>query len=186
MRLFVGVDLPADIKQALLEFQSELRLLGFTGSFKAQDNFHITLEFIGELDESKLPELTETLSKAARNHNPFKLNVFGLGAFPSFKRPHTLWTAVNGSLTELNSLRDDLHQELKNKGFELEERKFKPHITLVSRPKLDNIDFSVVQSKKLGEFMVSDVVLFESRALRGKRVYIGLYRAGLEASGLLN
>ena len=179
MRLFIGVDLPAEIKQALLDFQSELRLLGVKGSFKSQDNFHITLEFLGELGDSKIPALNETLAKVASNHKPFELNIVGLGAFPSFKRPHTLWTGVDGSLIELNRLRDDLHHELKNKGFELEERQFKPHITLASRPKLDTIDFSVLQTKKLNEFMVAEVTLFESRAVSGKRVYTGLYRARL-------
>ena len=180
MRLFIGVDLPAEIKQALLDFQAELRRLGVKGAFKSQDNFHITLEFLGELDEDKIPMLTETLAKAARSNKPFDIKIAGLGAFPSFKRPHTLWTAVNGSLTELRRLRDDLHLELKNEGLKLDERQFKPHITLASRPILNNIDFSVVQSKKLGEFLVTDVVLFESRALGGKRVYLDLFRAGLQ------
>lgn len=177
MRLFIGVDLPAEIKRTLLDFQSELKLLGVNGSFKSPDNFHITLEFLGELDGNKIPALTETLSKVAGNYQPFELIIGGLGVFPSFKRPHTLWTAVNGSLSELNGLRDVLHIGLKNKDFKLEERLFKPHITLASRPKLDNIDFSAVQNKKLGEFMVGDIVLFESRAIRGKRVYIDLFRA---------
>ena len=179
MRLFIGVDLSAEIKQALLDFQSELRLLGVKGSFKSQDNFHITLEFLGELDDTKVSAVNETLLKVASNCNPFELNIVGLGAFPSFKRPHTLWTAVNGSLTELNSLRDDLHHELKNKGFKLDERQFKPHITLASRPNLENIDFSLVQTKKLGEFMVTEVVLFESRAIQRKRIYEDIYRVSL-------
>jgi len=183
MRLFVGVDLPAEIKQVLLEFQSELRLLGVNGSFKSQDNFHITLEFLGELDYNKIPELIETLTKVVSNYKPFEINIVGIGAFPSFKQPHTLWTAVNGSLTELNKLRDDLHRELKNKGFVLDERQFKPHITLASRPKLENIDFSVFHAKRLGEFMVTEVVIFESRTIAGKRVYADLYKAGFETSG---
>ncbi len=186
MRLFIGVDLPVKLKQALLDFQSQLKLLGVNGSFKSQDNFHITLEFLGELDVRKISVLSEILSKVASNRGRFELEIAGLGAFPSFKRPHTLWTAVNGSLTKLNRLRDDLHQELKNKGFVLDERQFKPHITLASRPRLDNIDFSVVQSEKLGKFIVKDVVLFESRALQGKRVYEVLYRAGLGIAGSEN
>ncbi|GAB6151880.1 RNA 2',3'-cyclic phosphodiesterase [Desulfosporosinus burensis] len=186
MRLFIGVDLPTKIKQALLEFQSELRHLGVNGSWKSQDSLHITLEFLGELDSTMIPVLTETLTKVASNYSSFELNLGGVGGFPSLKRPHTLWTALNGGLTELNRLRDDLHLELKKKGFELEERQFKPHITLVSRPKLDNIDLSVVHIKKLGEFRVAEVVLFESRAIGGKRVYIDLYRADLETSGFLN
>jgi len=183
MRLFVGVDLPAEIKQTILKFQSELRHLGVNGFWKSLDNLHITLEFLGELEPDKISALTETLTKVASNYKPFRLTIGGLGAFSSLKQPHTLWTAVSGSLTELNRLRYDLHHELKIKGFELDERQFKPHITLASRPKLDNIDFSVVRSKILGEFMVEEFVLFESRAIRGKRVYTDLYRAGFETTG---
>lgn len=182
MRLFIGVDLPAEIKQSLIEFQSELRLLGVNGSFKSQDNFHITLEFLGELDDSKVPTINEALLRAASNNKPFALDIVGIGAFPSFKRPHTLWTGVNGSLIELNKLRDELHRELKRESFELEERKFKPHITLASRPKSEAVDFSALQAKKFGEFLVTEVILYESRAIGGKRVYTDLFRAQLKSS----
>jgi len=183
MRLFVGIDLPSEIKQILLKFQSDLSHICVHGSWKSLDNLHITLEFIGELEPDKISALTETLMKVATNYKPFGLTIGGLGAFPSFKQPHTLWTAISGSLTELNRLRSDLHHELKIKGFELDERQFKPHLTLASRPKLDNIDLSVVRTKTLGEFMVAEVVLFESRAIAGKRVYIDLYRAGFGTAG---
>ena len=116
------------------------------------------------------------------SHYPFGLTIGGIGAFPSLKQPHTLWTAVSGSLTELNRLRHDLHHELQIKGFELDERLFKPHITLASRPKLDKADVSVVRTKILGEYMVAEVVLFESRAIGGKRVYSDLVRAGFASS----
>ncbi|MFZ3132089.1 MAG: RNA 2',3'-cyclic phosphodiesterase, partial [Desulfosporosinus sp.] len=152
MRLFVGVDLPLEIQQTLLKFQSELRELGVYGSWKSPDNFHITLEFLGEPEFDKLSVLTETLTKVAGNYRRFGLSIGGIGAFPSLKKPHTLWTAVSGSLTELNRLRRELHHELQIKGFKLDERQFKPHITLASRPKLDKVDFSVVQTKIFGEY----------------------------------
>ncbi|MBC2729009.1 RNA 2',3'-cyclic phosphodiesterase [Desulfosporosinus sp.] len=179
MRLFIGIDLPVEIKHALVNFQSELRALGVNGSFKSQDNFHITLEFLGELGKDKIPVLNETISKVASNYKSFDLNISGVGAFPSFKRPHTLWTAVQGCLNELNSLRNELHRELQTKGFKLDERQFKPHITLASRPSLGTIDFSMVYTKKIGKFMVAEVVLFESRPVSGKRVYVSLFKAGL-------
>jgi len=185
MRLFVGCDLPDEIKQSILRFQSELRHLGVNGVWKSLDNFHITLKFLGELELDKISVLKETLSVVASNHNPFGLTIGGLGAFPSLKKPQTLWTAVGGGLTELNRLRHDMHQELQIKGFKLDERQFKPHITLASRPTLDN-DFSVVHTEILGEYMVEEIVLFESSAIRGKRVYTDLYRAGFETMGKLN
>ncbi|MDI6812736.1 MAG: RNA 2',3'-cyclic phosphodiesterase [Desulfitobacteriaceae bacterium] len=180
MRLFIGIDLPPEIKQIILEFQSELSQHGVDGLWKSQDNFHLTLEFLGEIEPNDIPTLTATLSKVARNHEPFKLDIGGLDAFPSIQRPHTLWTALGGSLSELKRLRDEIHHELAKRRFVLEERQFKPHITLASRPQLDNVDISDVAKKKLGEFMVVDVVLFESRTIRGKRIYTDLYRTRLK------
>jgi 2''-5'' RNA ligase len=181
MRLFIGIDLPDEQKQTLLEFQSELRHHGVNGLWKSEENFHITLEFLGELESNTLSIITEILSKGAENHKRFNLNLGGLGAFPSFIRPHTLWTGVGGSLNELQQLRNEIHTELAKKGFLLEDRGFRPHITLASRPKLNDIDLSVFQTKKLGEFNVGEVVLFESRAIRGKRTYTNLYGASLSS-----
>jgi 2'-5' RNA ligase len=85
MRLFVGVDLPIVLKQTLLEFQSELRQLGVYASWKSQENFHLTLEFLGELNFTSIPTLSKVLSKVARNNKTFKLSLGGLGAFPSIQ-----------------------------------------------------------------------------------------------------
>ncbi|MDP4126521.1 MAG: RNA 2',3'-cyclic phosphodiesterase [Bacillota bacterium] len=179
MRLFIGVDLPDEIKENLLKVQSELRHHGASGFWKSVENFHITLEFLGEIDVNRIPLITETLSKVANNHTSFMLNISGLGAFPSFMKPHTLWTGVGGNLHQLSLLRDEIHKKLAQNGFVLEERKFKPHITLASRPNLDGLDLSVFQTKNFGEFTVEEVVLFESSVIQGKRTYTNLYSANL-------
>lgn len=180
MRLFIGVDLPAEIKEAVNEFQSELGQLGVRGRWKSKDNFHITLEFLGAIEASRINLLCETLSRVGKNVSPFRIRIGGIGAFPSFKQAHTLWTGLQGSLSELQRLRSDLHHELKTIGFQLEERKFSPHITLASRPNLENINFTMIQTKELGDFIVEEVVLFESLTVAGKRVYKALFSAGLE------
>ena len=182
MRLFVGIDLPYKLKETLLQFQSELRSLGVKGSWKSEENFHLTLEFLGELDQEKIITLTEALSKVARINKPFKLSLGGIGAFPTMTRPHTLWTAPMGSLSELSRLRDEIHLELANHGFVLENRQFKPHITIASRPILDDVDLSSVHTEMLGEFDVTKVGLFESKAIRGRRIYTVLHDASLGKS----
>jgi len=171
MRLFVGIDLPKNIKQNILNFQSELRQMGIDGFWKSVDNFHLTLEFLGESDPGGIPKITEVLQKAAGNRKPFILQLGGIGGFPSLKRPHTLWTAVTGNVTELHGLRADIHSGLLHIGFELEERPYSPHMTLASHPKIMCSDFLVSQTKQLGEFNVNDVKLFESVVIRGKRTY---------------
>lgn len=179
MRLFIGIDLPKELKQALLNFQHELKTLGLQGTWKSSDNFHLTLEFLGESDSNSVVRLNEILSSVVRNHRFFVLKLGGLGAFPSFKRPHTLWTSIQGSADELNRLRAELHAQLLKNGFVLDDRPFKPHITLASRPQLEHLDLSAVQTRELGEFLVSEVILFESKVIHGKRVYLDLTKVEL-------
>ncbi|NLO97004.1 MAG: RNA 2',3'-cyclic phosphodiesterase [Peptococcaceae bacterium] len=131
----------------------------------------MTLEFLGEIQPQSIAEISSVLVEAAKNKQPFILGLEGLGGFPSLKKPHTLWTAVNGNLPELFQLRDDIHQGLLNKGFQLENRPFKPHLTLASRPVLKNIDLSAMQKRKLGSFRVGEVILYDSSVIMGKRTY---------------
>jgi 2'-5' RNA ligase len=179
MRLFIGIDLPEDLKKRLLAFQAELKELGIRGSWKARENLHITLEFFGEVEPNVIPILTKTMTQVAKNHRAVSLNVGGLGAFPSWRRPHTMWTAVRGELMNLNEIRDELHRELVQKGIALEDRLFKPHLTLASRPEVDRVDLASVQSKKIGEFIVKEIVLFESKAISGKRIYTHFFEETL-------
>lgn len=174
MRLFVGIDLPKKIKQTLVGFQSELQLLGVKASWKSQENFHLTLEFLGELEPSSLSKIGKALIKGAAQSKPFHLSIGGLGAFPSLARPRVLWIGMGGSLTELNALQANIHQELLKSGVTLENRDFKSHITLASRPELHKNDFSSVMGKQFGEFSVSEFALIESKEIRGKRIYTAI------------
>ncbi len=159
MRLFVGIDLPSEVKQQLLNFQSELRNMGVSGFWKVKDNFHLTLEFLGELNPNTVAKINKILEKAVLNKQSFQLSLEGLGGFPSLQRSHTLWTAIGGNKTALLRLRDEIHLGLLSNYFTLEDRVFKPHMTLASRPILNGIDLSSVQTKKLGEFNATRVQL---------------------------
>ncbi|MHB8126228.1 MAG: RNA 2',3'-cyclic phosphodiesterase [Desulfitobacteriaceae bacterium] len=170
----MGIDLQNQLKQTLVGFQSELQQLGVKASWKSQENFHLTLEFLGELEPSRVPKIVKALIKGAVQSKPFHLSVGGFGAFPSLARPRVLWTGINGSLTELNELQANIHNELLKSGFTLENRDFKSHITLASRPELPKIDFSSVKEIFFGEFLVSDFALIESKVIRGKRNYTAI------------
>jgi 2'-5' RNA ligase len=179
MRTFIGIDLPVQVKQNLLILQSELKQLGIKGFWKHQDNFHITLEFLGEVEPGKIAVIENILAKTASNHNKFALKLNGLGAFPSLTRPHTLWTAINGDIKRLYNLQRDIHLELLSHGFSLDKRPFKPHISLASRPEFRSLDLEMYMNKLLAEIAVTDIVLFESRVTGGKRSYPHLFEAKL-------
>lgn len=174
MRLFVGIDLPGQLKEELVKFQSELKQLGVKAFWKSPENFHITLEFLGELESGNVPVISNALNKGAKQSKPYYLKVVGLGAFPSLIRPRVLWTGVNGNLIELNKLQANIHHELLDSGFTLENRAFKSHITLASRPELPRTNLANFKEKVFGEFLVSEFALIESKVIRGKRIYTAI------------
>lgn len=180
MRLFIGIDLPDTIKQNLFIFQTNLKSMGLNGSWKSKDALHITLEFLGELPPESIPCLTQILKNSITNKKQFRLQVRGLNAFPSFKRPHTLWVGVGGNIKTLLLIWNDVHSELIKYGFTLQKSPFKPHITLLSRPKHIDFDVSALPIGKLGEFIVSEIILFESKVENGKRIYSDLFKVSLK------
>lgn len=180
MRVYIGVDLPAYVKQSLLESQSQLKELGLKGSWKPAEYFHITLEFLGELSPESIPLLIRIVDTAIAGKKAFRLTIDQFGAFPSFHHPHTLWAGVGGSVRKLNQIQNDLHAELKNNGFELQQAPFKPHISLLSRPHEMLHNLASFSLKRPGRFTVSEVIIFESKVADGKRVYPALHRARLK------
>ncbi len=179
MRLFIGLDLPNEIKSNLLEFQNDLKNDGVKGFYKRVENFHLTIEFLGEISINKLNDLKEIISKVALNHKVFLLELSGLGCFPSLKRPHTLWSGFKGELDKLHALQVDLRKALLNKEFILEDRLYKPHMSLISRPDFCDKELSEYKDRHFGKFEVNEVVLFESKSEGGKRIYNRVFSSKL-------
>jgi len=90
MRLFIGIDLPNHVKQSLFKSQLRLKILGVKGSWKKPDNFHITMEFLGELPSEFVPVLIQILNAVVTEKRIFRLNIDKIGAFPSFQRTQIL------------------------------------------------------------------------------------------------
>jgi len=180
MRIYIGVDLPSCVKESLLESQLQLKKLGIKGSWKPAKYLHITLEFLGEVLPETIPVLAKIVDTVVSDKKAFRLNIDRIGAFPSFKRAHTIWAGINGSVRKLNQIWSDLHAELEKNGFELQKSPFKPHISILSRPKEMETDISSFQLRRPGRFTISEIIIFESKEVDGKRIYPDLYRAKLK------
>ena len=179
MRLFIGLDIPEKIKSSLAQLQESLKNNGVKGHWKRTENMHLTLEFLGELEPSTTPVLSEIINKVANQHHSFKLSIENLGAFPSFTRPHTLWVGSGKGVDKLIDLQQLLHSELLSAGFKLDARSYKPHFTIASKPQIFGIDLSSYKDVNIGCFSVNELILYESKVEQGKRVYNALYKEKL-------
>jgi RNA 2',3'-cyclic 3'-phosphodiesterase len=123
-RLFIALDLPEDVLDALDRLCEGLP--GVRWSDPGQ--FHLTLRFLGEVEQGTFYEVGEAL--AGVSHPPFELALKGLGQFPPRGAPHTLWAGVDDPAGALPTLRRRIERTLAEVGLEPERRKFTPHVTL--------------------------------------------------------
>lgn len=123
IRLFVGLDLPSSLRDSLESLTGGIPGANWT----PPENYHVTLRFIGEVDEDCCEDIHDALSEIRAP--AFDLHVAGLGAFESGHRAHTLWVGVPKE-PPLVHLRDKVERAVKSTGLEPEHRKFTPHVTI--------------------------------------------------------
>jgi 2'-5' RNA ligase len=127
MRLFTGIELPAEIAETLTRLIDGLRPVAHLKWTPAY-NLHLTTKFIGEWPEGRLPELVQQLE--GLKHRPvIPILIQGIGWFPNPHNPRVLWTGVKAG-PELAQLAKDTDEATAPLGIPRETRAYSPHLTL--------------------------------------------------------
>jgi len=137
MRLFVAIDIPADLKDALRYFVSRLRPTAKIG-WSPIDNLHITTKFIGEWPESRLDEMKRALTSVPVK-GAIDITIKGLGWFPNAPHPRVFWAGVKGG-EPLRALAQATEQAAARLGVPIEKRVYSPHLTLARIPEAVPLD----------------------------------------------
>jgi 2'-5' RNA ligase len=127
MRLFVAIDVPGEIKDALRCFVDRLRPSARIG-WSPVDNLHITTKFIGEWPEPRLDEMKRALTSLPVR-GAINITVKGLGWFPNQRRPRVFWAGVQGG-EPLRAVARATEQAVAGLGIPAGERDYAPHLTL--------------------------------------------------------
>ncbi len=159
IRLFVAIDFPEDVKKML-----SAMCYGIPGAkWIPEEQFHLTLRFIGEVDGGVFRDVMDTLAEL--RSAPFSIRLRGLGHFPPCKAPKVLWVGVDPG-AEVSLLRDRVESKLVRLGLEPEKRKFSPHVTLA---RLNDVSFDRLTRFLSGnamftseEFVISEFHLYSS------------------------
>jgi 2'-5' RNA ligase len=130
-RLFVAIELPDTIGEALEAPLHSLEPLDAVVRRSLRTGIHLTLAFLGMVDATRVPEIAGRLRAATSGATPFAVEVTGAGMFPSLSRPQVLWVGIGGdNRPRLQELAARVAGELRQVGFEPEKRAFHPHLTL--------------------------------------------------------
>jgi len=96
----------------------------------AKDNLHITVRFLGEVEEAKLPEIKALGAELARGQRPFEVTLSRLGAFPSPRRARVIWAGPEQDSPQFAELAREAEMEARALGFPPDRKEAKAHVTL--------------------------------------------------------
>ena len=180
LRLFVALELPDSMKEALAETMDELRSRGATPlRWVRPEGIHLTLKFLGNVSPARLPNVEAALVKAVPAPFAISLTLEGLGTFGGPNRTRVVWVGVGGQTQELAGLARRIDEALAGAGFAREDRPFAAHLTLARVPD----DASPAERRRLHEIVQSvqppsldpvrftEVSLMQSTLQRGGAVY---------------
>jgi RNA 2',3'-cyclic 3'-phosphodiesterase len=175
LRVFIAIEFDKSIKEYLFTKQMHLKEYAAKGNFTIQENFHLTLNFIGESSPQQIEKLKEVIDTAIVNVLPFKLVLDKPGQF-SKGNTKIIWVGTKKS-NELDSMYGDLSKSLEQYGFKKDERGLSPHITL-GREVVLKADFAeIIKAIHLTpeEISVDKLSLMESARVNGILKYIPIY-----------
>ena len=159
MRLFVAIDVPAEIEERLETLCTGLKGARWIGT----DRMHLTLRFLGELNTGQANDAAERLGEVRAP--AFDLSLAGIGAFGAGRRLRALWVGAEASPT-LGQLQAKVEGAARKAGLQLEARRFHPHVTL-ARFRGVRTDLAGYLSRhepfRAGPFRVEEFVLYSSR-----------------------
>lgn len=167
IRTFVALDLPVNVQKELAAFCAPLQRLDVAVSWIRPDRIHLTLKFLGNVEESTVEAIGEALRGAVETVRPFQLRSGGCGAFPSMREMRVIWVGVHGDLEPLTDLHRRVEGALERLGFARENRPFRAHLTLgrvKGRRGLKVLQEALIarQAYQGVIFDVSEVVLYKS------------------------
>jgi 2'-5' RNA ligase len=184
MRLFFAIELGDALLERLEEETAPLRGVAPELAWVARDHRHLTLKFLGDVEEGAVPKLTAAADHAVAGHDPLEMTVREVGAFPNFRRARVVWIGVQQE-PRLELLHHDLELACEHAGFEVEGRPFRPHITLarvrapLSVDRMRDLARVARTVRMKASVLVDHVTLFESTLSPTGARYRRLHAASL-------
>lgn len=128
MRLFVALEIPSAVRENLAALIASLRAISKEPRWVRAENLHVTLKFLGEVEETKLDAIRKALGEI-HSERAVMLEFRSLGFFPGEKRPRVFWAGMEAS-ANLKTLAADIDGAMEKCGIPREQRAFSPHLTL--------------------------------------------------------
>lgn len=150
----------------------------------APEGWHLTLAFLGSVEETRVDAIASALLPIAAAASPMRLSVEGLGTFGGGRRPRVLWAGIGGESQRLVDLASEVRRALAPLGFAEEARPFSPHLTLArARHPRGDVELAACRDRYAdggwGSFELREIVLYRSELSQQGARYTPLHTLSL-------
>ena len=176
MRAFVAVEMAAPLRLELAGAMQQLQRLAAPIKWVAPENIHLTLKFLGKVEDERVPEAIEIMKQCAEGIGPFELELKGAGAFPNLNRPRVLFVKAEDRPPVMAELARRLDRRMTRAGVPKEDRPFRSHVTIgrVRRPRpMPQVgeNLASLAERNFGMMIVNRIVLIQSKLTPSGPVY---------------
>lgn len=186
MRAFIAIELSDDIRSTLSQIQSRLKYSGADIKWVEEKNIHLTLKFLGEINEDRCKKIIALLDDIGRLTRPFEINLKDIGTFPDMDNPKVIWVGLDRGAVESKLLAERIDDALAGIGFEKESRQFAAHLTIGRARSQKNKEalkqtLSTYSLKLIaGPQLIDHITLFQSTLTPKGPVYTKLHESRLK------
>jgi RNA 2',3'-cyclic 3'-phosphodiesterase len=187
MRAFVAIEVSDEIKNILGQIEAYLRYAGADVKWARPEVIHLTVKFLGEIDEKQCEDVKAALEAVVKTTAAFEMTLKDIGAFPAIEHPRVVWVGIEEGAAEITALASRIESSLEKLGFAREERPFSPHLTIGRvRSPLNIVKLkekvltaaSQFRMPEIGTHKVTSVILYKSTLTPQGPLYVKLHEAG--------
>ena len=156
IRCFVAVECGGG--ELTAKFREVRRVLEATRAdikFVEPENIHLTLKFLGEIEQSLVEQVTNVVE--GTSFQPFTARIERVGVFPNLRRPRVVWAGITDGASQLEEIWSELDDKLGRLGFERESRRFSPHLTIGRVRSGRNRDKLVHEVSSLSDYVFGEL-----------------------------
>jgi RNA 2',3'-cyclic 3'-phosphodiesterase len=167
IRAFIAVEIDSASKPMIFGLINLLKETKADVKWITENQTHLTLKFLGYIDQSGVRDISDGLKSVLRGFRGFNITLSGIGAFPDIRHPRVVWIGITKGADLLKLLNDKIETALEKLDFEKEKRDFKAHLTIGRVRSFKNIPdlikaMNTTDFKPENEIKINKLVLFQS------------------------
>ncbi|MEW5758448.1 MAG: RNA 2',3'-cyclic phosphodiesterase [Candidatus Omnitrophota bacterium] len=186
IRAFIAIELESKVKDKISQIQNILQKTNADAKWVNPKNIHLTLKFLGYIDQEKSEKIKQVIDQTAENFQSFSIETSQIGIFPQKGTPRVIWIGIKKGKETLEKITSKIEEKIEKLGIKKENRPFQSHATIARIRSPKNKQILLTEIKRINEAIdteiqtISAIALFRSTLSPSGPTYSLIHKAKLQ------